>query len=557
MTTLVEVNETLKEQGETQQRTAEDINALKNVMVRFVAFSKQNSLDQLEAQREAKAQAGAPVAQAQIEKKPSEGGFGLAAILAGVGALIVGFGQGLMESVKAWIKTVRAIFSGLFSRLIKAFRGLGRAIGLDIVFKDLQKAFRSFIDPIIDFFKGRAAATTSRFANITDAINDFFKPLTTFVDNFKTGFSRINTRAVGMFDDILKMDDFSTFAGKIGAGFRRIISFVLGPLESAENLADMSTVGTRISDAISNFIKPITNFFSAEGPLGRFFGMMRSAFSFAAEGSGVMKLLGSVGKIAGRLFYPLGIFMTIWDTISGAFKGFVDDEGNLGSKVLAGIEGGIAGFLKGLIGIPLDLIKSGISWIAGKLGAEGIEKSLDSFSFEELIGTAINTIFGIFRSAINGIIELVAQGVDAIPLVPDKVVDGIRSLKLAEPTAPEATTAPSAESNTPSAQPGFSPRLQRKLAKQEQKRQQMAGGSASQASVSNENNISPNYSQAEKIPAITGQVIERGAAASQTPAPSITTVGDSVVNNTSSSNQSMIMPPSPPIDFGDPMLAGS
>lgn len=587
MATLENINEQLMKQNDVQERTAVDIKQLKNAMLSFIDFSKQSRLDDLEAQREAKDPKAATVVKG--DSSSAGGGLGLAGFLSAAAALLTAFGVGLVESVSAWVKLVRGIFSGFLAKIVKVFRGLGRLIGLDNIADDLAKAFRSFIDPIIDFFRTSRATTTGRIDKLLKAIDTFFEPVGRFFKNFKIGFGKVNTKAVGMFDDLLKMEDFTTFAAKLGAGVRGFLSLLLGPLASAESGKDLKTIGSTISDMITKVVQPIKNFFGAEGSIGKFFSSIKSAFSFAEEGSKVMKLLGSVGRIAGRLFYPLGIFMTIWDTISGAFKGFIDEKGNLGSKVLAGIEGGISGFLKGLVGIPLDLLKKGVSWIAGKLGFKDIEKAMDGFSFEQLIGDAINSIFGLFRSAIDGVIELVASGVEKIPGIGEGVADSIRALKLGQGTA-----AANAESD---AMGSYQPKSEgtRVTAKQ---RQRMLLDQAVKMGVYNERGVLTSEIDREKVKnaprnqleailadqdlsrsdknfvksvlekkdaetpnltkrqPTTGSTIEQGAKAAMAPAPAYVTgnVDQSNRSVTSVSPQAITMQSGPPVDLSDPML---
>lgn len=583
MATLENINEQLMKQNDVQERTAVDIKQLKNAMFSFIDFSKQSRLDDLEAQREAKDPTAATVI--KNDSSSADGGFGLAGFLGAAAALLTAFGAGLVESVTAWIKLVRGVFSGFLARVLKAFKGLGRLIGLDIIVDDLAKAFKSLIDPILDFFRTTKASTSTRLDKALKSIDTFLEPINNFFKNFKVGFGKVNTKAVGMFDDLLKMEDFTTFAAKLGAGVRGFTNLLLGPLATAESTKDFKTIGSTISDMITKVVQPIKNFFGTEGPVGKFFSKLKSVFGFAEEGSKVMKLLGSLGKVAGRLFYPLGIFMTVWDTISGAFKGFVDEEGNLGSKVLAGIEGGISGFLKGLVGIPLDLLKKGVSWIAGRLGFKDIEKAMDNFSFEKIIGDAINSIFGLFRAAIDGVIELVASGVEKIPGIGDGVADSIRALKLGQGTS----TTESAEPNQPKTEGT------RVTAKQ---RQRMLLDQAVKMGVYNERGVLASEIDREKVKdaprdqlqailadkdlsrsdknfvkgvlekkekgslelakrqPITGSTIEQGAKAVMAPAPAYVTgnVDQSNRSVTSVSPQAITMQSGPPVDFSDPML---
>ena len=111
-------------------------------------------------------------------------------------------------------------------------------------------------------------------------------------------------------------------------------------------------------------------------------------------------------------------------------KVFVNTDGTIVEKVIMGIAGGISGLLEGIIGMPLDLLKSAISWIAGKFGFEEAEKMLDSFKFTDLIRDVIMSPFVMIKRGINAVIEAIAVGVDSIPFPgTGKVASAIRDFK--------------------------------------------------------------------------------------------------------------------------------
>jgi len=53
-------------------------------------------------------------------------------------------------------------------------------------------------------------------------------------------------------------------------------------------------------------------------------------------------------------------------------------------KIFDGMVQGAVEVIRGIFIIPLDLLKSGLSWLLGKLGFSEAEKLLDSFSFNEM-----------------------------------------------------------------------------------------------------------------------------------------------------------------------------
>jgi hypothetical protein len=102
--------------------------------------------------------------------------------------------------------------------------------------------------------------------------------------------------------------------------------------------------------------------------------------------------------------------MSLFDTFKGAMSGFekYSEKGFL-EGIIGGLFGGISGLLTGLIGLPLDLLKDGISWIAGKLGFDNFSETLDSFSFSELIGQLFTSITDTIVGFIGSIKDSIAD----------------------------------------------------------------------------------------------------------------------------------------------------
>ena len=77
---------------------------------------------------------------------------------------------------------------------------------------------------------------------------------------------------------------------------------------------------------------------------------IKAAFGIFKEGSKFMSALGSIGRIMGRLFFPITLIMTAYDTIKGMLDGFSED----------GILGGLAGAINALdLGYLFAAVRSG------------------------------------------------------------------------------------------------------------------------------------------------------------------------------------------------------
>jgi len=138
--------------------------------------------------------------------------------------------------------------------------------------------------------------------------------------------------------------------------------------------------------------------------------------------------MGSVGRVVGKLFLPLQFFLGIWETVTGFFTGFQETQGDLLDKIIGGLEGGVGGLVNFLIAEPLNLLKSAISWIAGKLGFSEVEALLDQFDFmKDVFQPILDGFFGIIKDVkkfFEGLLTFdVAMMGDAAGSLTDTILD--------------------------------------------------------------------------------------------------------------------------------------
>lgn len=459
--TLNQVNMTLLQQNESQEEMRKDIAGLRKDFSDYFKFLKQSKLDELEEKREARNQKASAPSRAQVVKK--DDGFGLGMLGPIIGAVITAGIAGL-EALKDYFGKLRAMALGLnkgLGPLAKMLGGVARMIGnlMKALGKTLDsklfsgaigRALKRIADSIDDFFKPiRRFFTESpknfraRFSAITTRIGTFFddllKPMQTFFRNFSAGFNKIGTRALGVVDDVIKMEDFQTIAGRIGATLRTLIQKPFDALFSSFKTAEGSDDLKKLGDILADFFKPIREFFSIseDSFLGRTWKNIKSAFSIFDEGSVFMKTLGAIGRTIGKLAWPVTVIFGIIDSVTGYFKEYVDDDGTLKK---GGLIGSLSGLLEGLVGMPLDLIKSAVSWIAGKFGATKVEDFLDSFSITDMIRNIIMTPLAAVQSALNTIIEAIAKFIEDSTVL-SKLInpETIRGLKVQQ-TATLQTT---------------------------------------------------------------------------------------------------------------------
>jgi hypothetical protein len=164
---------------------------------------------------------------------------------------------------------------------------------------------------------------------------------------------------------------------------------------NGEFLAKLAAPFKEVFGKIKNFIKPVTDFigdlfgkignlFSKGGSLGKigeFFANMKNTLMKAIEPFlGSFKKFFGIGKLFGAIFGRLLIIFDVFKSVQAAFDKF-GKTGDIG----AALQTGVSELLGRVIGAPLDLLKSAVSWILGKFGFSEVESFLDSFSFTDII----------------------------------------------------------------------------------------------------------------------------------------------------------------------------
>ena len=182
---------------------------------------------------------------------------------------------------------------------------------------------------------------------------------------------------------------------KITKGFSAVDDFFSSIFSKFKALFDFSgeskigkIFGT-IKEALSGFIKPFVTAYEVisdllKGPIkmvGGVFTAIKEYFTMFASS------VGKIAIIAEKIFFPILIIMTIWDTVKGAIEGF-EKEG-----IIGGIKGAITGFFNSLIFGPIDMLKDAIAWVLGFFGFDKAKSLLESFSLEDIFKKFIDAIF--------------------------------------------------------------------------------------------------------------------------------------------------------------------
>jgi hypothetical protein len=200
---------------------------------------------------------------------------------------------------------------------------------------------------------------------------------------------------------IKKLNSLTGFTAKIGD----IIEETKGKFKT-----NFKTLIPRLGIQIRSMLRPLT---AASTALGAYFlgpgakigGFIGKFFGGAARG--VVGVAAPLLKLMGKILYPIGILMSVYDGFSAFGKS--DEETFLGK-----FGDGFSAFVGSFIGAPLDLIKNGLVWGIGKMfglspGANGRYNSnsglgrflnaAKGMSFEETIKGIVKAPFDLFTNA--------------------------------------------------------------------------------------------------------------------------------------------------------------
>jgi phage-related protein len=290
-------------------------------------------------------------------------------------------------AVRGWITALGA----LGASIQKLFAG-GRIAKIvdDFIFK-VRFNLLLAQEAISDAFKAFRTNITARVVGFADTLTDLFKGIRT----------ALNQRLLSFVNMFAVADDSPT--GKAIQRFRSIIQSIRNTVVNI--VKAFAPIGDLFVDAF-NIIRSLLP--SAQA-LGGVFTSIKNAFTpiFNALKS-AFGALKTVGSVVGRVFAPLTFIITAFETIRGAIEGF--KEGG----ILGGLQGAIDGFITTLITAPLDFIKSGVAWVADKLGFDETAGFLRSFSFTGLWESMTGAIFDGIRSAFEWIKTLFTDPVAAL-----------------------------------------------------------------------------------------------------------------------------------------------
>jgi hypothetical protein len=367
----------LREENATQSRemiskqssASESLGDIATLLREQLKMTQQGLLDAEEARREKKPEAAAPSSPAEKPEteEPEFDLKGILQIVAGIGAAVAGFATGLVAGLTT-------IFTGIIGRIGKFFRIDKLLKGIQFLGKSLDMITGNVFSLGVEKLKGVQGNFSKNFAKVT-------KQFTRAIDNLTSAFKAGTNGVKGL-------------SVSANGAFRQL-NFVEKIFRTwGKTVGNISKAGKDAGVLIDKITKP--------------FKSVIASLKGVKDGSSVLgkslKTLFNGFKTFGKFIaFPLTIVMGIID----AFKGFQagqDRQIGFFNKLIGGLGGAITGVLKGLVAMPLDLIKGAVSWIAGKLGFENFSKLLDSFSFGELFQKIGDSITDGFVKFFDGIV---------------------------------------------------------------------------------------------------------------------------------------------------------
>jgi len=309
----------------------------------------------------------------------------------------------IILGAKSAVASVKSFFSGFAGKL-------------NIVDKvdDIILGAKNSVAGIKSFFSGFAGKLTSTSLGVVDDIILGAKNSVSGLKTFFSGFvGKLTPTSLGVVDDIiLGAKNSATSVKSFFTGFK-------GAFTLTDTATDLLAPVTKTISAVKAFFNPFTTLSllgSGAGAVGKtaetavdgakagvksIQGIMATVKSFMSPlrlgmvaldagmplFQGIIKFAGTLGTVLGKIFLPITILMSAFDFVTGFMDGYKEDG------ILGGLEGGLSKAFANLIGMPLDLLKTAVGWIAGVFGFDGVKTSLESFSFATLITDMISGIF--------------------------------------------------------------------------------------------------------------------------------------------------------------------
>lgn len=201
------------------------------------------------------------------------------------------------------------------------------------------------------------------------------------------------------------------------SGEGKIVSFVRNIVQTVSTFFE--TLYKPFKD-LGRFMSKASSLSSLFEPIFKFFEPIQKAVAGVLEyGKAFASKIGMFAKVFEKLFFPLFIIMTVWDTVKGAIEGYEKDG------IVGILSGAIKGLVESLITAPLDMLKDAIAWIAGAFGFDGAKQWLESFNITDMMKGLVDMIFSpidTLKSLFNKLMSAMENiGIPEITLLDNKL----------------------------------------------------------------------------------------------------------------------------------------
>lgn len=400
--------------------TEQGVTGLRKTMKDVLDEIRSSRLDNEEQRRDNQSEGSAPTA-TPVPTRTPQVESGMLDFLIGLPTALLGFATGLAQgwlgaikdTTKVLAKSIKGAFKLIFGGITRAlkvlvmpFTELGKGIKdilsetkwVQSIKSGITNAMKTISNFSVNVFKSIGAIINGAVDNVkiglklfASGLADKFKPLTNFFSDISKSFKSGVTSAV-----------------KVGASIKSAFeTFYINYLLFGDKVkAFLKPVGTTINSVIDAF-KTAGNSFSSIGKLTSSVGstfskilapMKKVVDYMRSTAPGIFKAFGAIGKIFG---YPLTIAMGLYEGIMNSLDSFRSGD------IIGGVFKFVTGAVNGAILSVVDLIKDGISWLAGKLGFENFSGFLDSFSFQELFTEFMDNALAFVRAIPEKITQLV------------------------------------------------------------------------------------------------------------------------------------------------------
>jgi hypothetical protein len=307
--------------------------------------------------------------------------------------------KGIVEKILVFGRVLFTSFIGGFiSGAMKIFQ-----------FPTLKKLFKRFVlrplkatvfRPFILLFE--------TIRNVFSALGDVYKKAGT--GKFLKGntYKILGARGIAFFEAIFKrVKSVVEFLKMIGGKIKTFFITLKGM--GSTLLTRLITPFTNIKKAFLDIIAKLKPLGGAKaGPLSRIIGYVKNLGGLMTRFSGLFRVLGFA---MGKLLWPV---MMVIDAIRGMIHSFKTTEfTNPIAKGIDMILTGIGFAVGGFIGGIADLLKGMVSWVAEKLGFEGLSEWLDSFSIREMIEEGFGMMAEFFSTLFTDFVPALIAGIKA------------------------------------------------------------------------------------------------------------------------------------------------